>query len=501
LSGGGTVTWTGSYVKWSNRVIAIPVERTEFGSGGYIDINTPTSGTITYYNSSGTTTTVTCTADGIPMAVWEGLWYQVTPGQSSTSDQTKFRLVNYQNSTWAPGEGWLLLATTNGDGNGHLRWLPGQVNLPTTGSTVTYNTGTGKSSWDIGPSGPTGPQGPIGPIGPIGPAGPSTAINATNTTTASNVYLVGVTSTGSNQTPYASTSNFVYMLPSTGSLYGSGTVDFSKFIGVGGDTSSTPSFSWTEDTDTGMYRPADNNVGITAGGNIEFLVYTTYTLSPGSSRAPIFYDSGNTGYYCDPASTTRLNTVFGNLVYLASANGYKYGFYASTTLYTIGMSTSTDTTNGGRVAGETTSDYNMYFTMSGGTNRGFVFRNSNSSSGVVAGIDASGNARFIGDVVAYSSSDSRLKENIKPIKNALEKLLRLGGYEFDWNNKQTAWEEGKHDVGVIAQEVMEVLPEAVNKRVDGYFGVEYDKIVPLLIEAIKEQQKQIDELKLLIESK
>ena len=99
-----------------------------------------------------------------------------------------------------------------------------------------------------------------------------------------------------------------------------------------------------------------------------------------------------------------------------------------------------------------------------------------------------------GDVVAYYSSDSRLKDNQSNIANPLEKLSKLNGIEFDWNDKQDV--HTGHDVGVIAQEVEEVLPEIVTTRErDGYKAVKYDKIVPLLIEAIKAQQVQIDELK------
>ena len=123
-----------------------------------------------------------------------------------------------------------------------------------------------------------------------------------------------------------------------------------------------------------------------------------------SLRAPIFYDSNNTGYYTDPASISRMANVYANKVYLSANASYKIGFWGGTTNYTIGMSQAWDATNGGRVAGETTSDYNMYFTMSGGTNRGFVFRNSNSSGSAVAGIDAGGNARFNGSVGVNGST-------------------------------------------------------------------------------------------------
>ena len=111
-------------------------------------------------------------------------------------------------------------------------------------------------------------------------------------------------------------------------------------------------------------------------------------------------------------------------------------------------------------------------------------------------LTVNGNGSFTGDVVAYSSSDKRLKDNVKPIENALDKVIAIGGYEFDWNDNQEVYEG--HDVGVIAQEVEEVLPEVVETRKDGYKAVKYEKMVPLLIEAIKDQQKQIEELKALL---
>jgi hypothetical protein len=104
-----------------------------------------------------------------------------------------------------------------------------------------------------------------------------------------------------------------------------------------------------------------------------------------------------------------------------------------------------------------------------------------------------GNFRAAGDVVAFASSDSRLKDNLVKIENPLEKISSLNGYSFDWNNKQETY-TGR-DYGVIAQEVEEVLPEIVTTRDNGYKAVKYEKLVPLLIEAIKEQQKEIEDLK------
>lgn len=111
-------------------------------------------------------------------------------------------------------------------------------------------------------------------------------------------------------------------------------------------------------------------------------------------------------------------------------------------------------------------------------------------SGTAGRIDASN------DIVAFSTSDRRFKENITPIANALDKVKTLTGVEFDWK-KETKDYHGYvgHDVGVIAQDVQAVLPEAVRTNANGYLAVRYEKIIGLLVEAMKEQQDQIDELK------
>ncbi|WP_296142769.1 tail fiber domain-containing protein [uncultured Flavobacterium sp.] len=95
-------------------------------------------------------------------------------------------------------------------------------------------------------------------------------------------------------------------------------------------------------------------------------------------------------------------------------------------------------------------------------------------------------------------SDSRFKKNIKPIENALEKVMKLGGYTYDWKDASEFPNQtlGKgHDMGVIAQEVEKQFPEAVSTNADGFKAVSYTELVPALIEAMKAQQVQIEELK------
>jgi len=86
-------------------------------------------------------------------------------------------------------------------------------------------------------------------------------------------------------------------------------------------------------------------------------------------------------------------------------------------------------------------------------------------------------------------SDETLKTNIVGITNAVEKVQQLRGVEFDWISN------GAHSVGVIAQDVEKVLPDLVETRADGKKAVDYSKLTAVLIEAVKEQQVQINELK------
>jgi hypothetical protein len=92
-----------------------------------------------------------------------------------------------------------------------------------------------------------------------------------------------------------------------------------------------------------------------------------------------------------------------------------------------------------------------------------------------------------GNVTAYS--DKRVKENIEVIPNALEKVLQLSGYTFDRTDVDMP-----RQTGLIAQEVLKVLPEAVSGSEEEHYSVAYGNLVGLLIEAIKEQQTQIETL-------
>jgi len=114
---------------------------------------------------------------------------------------------------------------------------------------------------------------------------------------------------------------------------------------------------------------------------------------------------------------------------------------------------------------------------------------------VDGGVGIGGALNVGGDVVAYASSDERLKDNIELISNPIEKVQSLKGVTWNWNDNADELQQSLPNVGVIAQDVEKVLPQLVTDRDNGFKGVDYAKLTGLLIEAVKDQQKQIDELK------
>jgi hypothetical protein len=123
----------------------------------------------------------------------------------------------------------------------------------------------------------------------------------------------------------------------------------------------------------------------------------------------------------------------------------------------------------------------------------------NKTSGALivdGGVGVAENIHAGGDVVAYASSDERLKDNIEVIESSLDKVGEIRGITFNWNEDSPEWaKERGRDVGVIAQEVQKVLPEIVVERTNGYLGVDYKRLIPLLIESIKELKQEVEDLK------
>ena len=151
------------------------------------------------------------------------------------------------------------------------------------------------------------------------------------------------------------------------------------------------------------------------------------------------------------------------------------------------------------------------------SNVDFAFNYNNGSTGGFGFFGGTSSAKFMcsytgtltvsGDVVAYGSpSDARLKDIKEKVPNALNSILKLNGYRFDWKEKELDIYGDdkkilhiKEDIGVIAQEVADVLPELAKTNEDGFMSVRYQGLTAVLIEAVKEQQTQIESQKSEIE--
>ena len=115
---------------------------------------------------------------------------------------------------------------------------------------------------------------------------------------------------------------------------------------------------------------------------------------------------------------------------------------------------------------------------------GLLIKGANTTStalSVVGAIEATG------DITAFTTSDSRLKKDVTPIAHALDKIDQITGIDFTWD---CDFKSGR-DVGVLAQEVEQVFPQVVITRPDGFKAVDYPKLIPLLIQAIKELNQKL----------
>lgn len=188
-------------------------------------------------------------------------------------------------------------------------------------------------------------------------------------------------------------------------------------------------------------------------------------ISSGSTRSPIFYDRDNTSYYVDPTGSTSLRTT---------------GDWRSDSIAWTG-----------EFAGKMQYHSNNWYLQYSGS---MLFRNSGGTN--VMNCDSAGNVTFNGNVTAYS--DARIKENVVTIDSALDKVLNLRGVYY---NKIGTPERR---VGVIAQEIETVLPEVVRLISDTnpstgetqeLLAVDYGNIAGLLIEATKEQNQEVVDLR------
>ena len=216
---------------------------------------------------------------------------------------------------------------------------------------------------------------------------------------------------------------------------------------------------------------------------------TEYTATIDGSSAPIIR-AGITGYSANNAAS--VNFTVGVLGYAEKSNNSAIGVVG------VGLAA------GGwfETRGNSSSHYAIQAYAKGSNTRAAYFGGQIDVDGllsIVGTLNVIGNITASGNVIAYNSSDATLKRNIVPITNALEKLHDISGYNYNWipeylEKHSDAVNAGlltQEDSGVLAQEIVKHIPTAVVKRKDGTLAVNYDKIIPLLIQAIKELDRKI----------
>jgi hypothetical protein len=236
--------------------------------------------------------------------------------------------------------------------------------------------------------------------------------------------------------------------------------------------------------------------------------------------APIFYDSNDTAYYIDPNTTATSINVRGYIrnpsIWINDGDDYN-GYNENIRLFNAPNGVSVIAFSASGTSGTPTTSilgYSSYmerrvsdgwqermysgYLEASGSYRAPIFYDSN-NTGYYADLNGTTYCYYLQSATSLrADSDRRIKDNIKTIDNAIDKVKRLRGTYF--TRKDLADKTKKH-VGLIAQEVLEVIPEVVGGSEDSTYSVGYGEIVAVLIEAIKEQQEQIEEMRNLINGK
>jgi hypothetical protein len=238
---------------------------------------------------------------------------------------------------------------------------------------------------------------------------------------------------------------------------------------------------------------------------------TAYDILGNGARFNIFYERSNTAYYVDPASTSVLNTLnmsFNNNSY-GSALNVTNSNTGSQSIAGLGMSAggkfgsinmfasgymdllNQDTTNGG-IQFRPRSAVSMYIDNISSTSR-VTIGTGNTASHPLRVTQQVSNVSIYADYDIVAYSDQSVKENIRPIENVLDRVNKSRGVLYDRIDSGE-----KDNIGFIAQELEVEFPELVVTNEDNTKAVKYQNAVAVLFEAVKEQQKQIEELKELV---
>jgi hypothetical protein len=236
--------------------------------------------------------------------------------------------------------------------------------------------------------------------------------------------------------------------------------------------------------------------GLSIGGNAATATSATSATTATNATNTAITDDTTTATTCYP---TWVTTTTGNLPQKVAST--KLTFVPST-----GVLTATTFSGAGTSLTGTAASLSIGGTATTATTANALNTSNNyqvNSLGVgTAGSGTAGEIRATNNITAYYSSDIKFKENVRSIDNAVEKAIVIGGKYFDWTNEYIESKGGadgyfvrKNDIGVIAQDVEKVLPEAVRTREDGSLAVDYQKLVSLAFAAIAELKSEIDTLK------
>jgi hypothetical protein len=332
----------------------------------------------------------------------------------------------------------------------------------------------------------------------IGNTGPSEKLHVSGNIRVTGAYYDSANSAGTSGQILSSTATGTAWIaaPSGGGVSGSGTATRVAFWSAASTLTSSSNLFW-DNTNSRL------GIGTTSPSAKVHLVegnFVTRFLVGQSTFTG--YNSGLTagqkGNIIVGQANSTNNAYVINFIYQgnsSTSNSIGLGFFNNDDIVTISANKNV------AIATTPTTGYTLTVgSIVGGTGTVLTKGSVKIETGALGvGVNASATAGRIdasNDIVPFSSSDLRLKENVQNITDPIEKIKKLNGIEFDWIQEfESAHGYTGHDTGVIAQEVQEVLPTAVRTNASGYLAVRYEKLIGLLIEAVKEQQTQIDDLK------
>ena len=316
----------------------------------------------------------------------------------------------------------------------------------TTGSTAIISTNFTTGAVTLAGDVTTTANATLGATGDLTVAGATTLNSATTVNATLNVGAFATTLGGTLTVTGASTFNGPVVINDPLSVVGAfattlgGTLSVTSTISTSASfrapngLSSAPTFTFTGDPDTGMFREAANTLGFAAGSQLIFSADAD-GITMASTRQ-VLADGGSG----------------------AGAPAYSFAGDPDTGIW---------------------GSANLVAVTTGGTTRAQF------DSG---GLDVFGAITATGNITAFAPSDRRLKTDIRPISQALKKVKDLAGVAY------TLKESGRAEIGLIAQDTAEVVPEVVREGSDGIYGIAYGNLVGLLIEAIKELDARVTDI-------